>query len=559
MKKTPKKSRYQIRQAILNPADAMGMKTGGKRGYLRASAIVTLLAVTGWAGAGEADCDLFGQKKERVRVKIIQHKTAYGTDDLKFGFNVELGQTAGANGDYYSDGFVRLVTMLMPGALRYPGGTTANYFNWNSEKLDERLVVSYANRHINALLKRLEKENAGKVPAADLQSFSRLITNYNIAPFVVLNVFDAEEDIFRAIEKVKSKIKTRVYWELGNEVAYSFYRKRAKPQGGRAWGEEAYLKKIIGISKYIKEKYPQDKIGVVASEMAEWRNPAARSIEAVELRRKEWDRVVGSAGSYYDAVIVHPYIFATDAVIRDINVKCLHDVDLDDRSKYRLWIVSNISNIPSLYLKRLGKRYPGKEVWITEFGVMDPGGNEIRLKLEKHTGFRVLSSTANHVSWLAEYPKVSALLTHGLFTGYDWTHVAFPDYSYTANGIAYKFIQEYLSAVDQISQVSLDGYEMTTGVDAFTGMPVKTIYSIAGYDSRSRTRSLLVVNIANRQVELQLPWRAAWLMTKSFTLDERIKPGEVKGLKSFNRVEIEQNHIMLQPRSINVIKSRYIH
>ncbi|MCF6355772.1 MAG: hypothetical protein L3J26_11840 [Candidatus Polarisedimenticolaceae bacterium] len=537
----------------------MSARKYGYDKYLKVVGAILLFVLFGAIQAGEvtdAVCGVFDQKPGlKIELEITQHEEAYKTNELNFGFNAGLGQTAGANGDYYSNNFVRLVSTQMPNTLRYPGGTVANYFNWTSEQLSEQHVVLYANKHINSLLKRLKKENNGMVPTANLASFSNLVTHQNIKPFIVLNVFESNDNIIKAISKVKREIKIPVYWELGNEIAYRSYQKNIKLQNGMVWGEEAYLKKVIEISKYIKNKYPLDKIGVVASEMAEWRNPKSKSTWIVESRRESWDKIISSASHYYDAVIVHPYIFAGDNFISDIDVQCLNNTRLGRGEKYKLWIMSNVSNLPSLYLKRLNKRYPGKKIWITEFGVMDPGGKNINLKLQKHTGFRVLSSAANYISWLSEYPKVTTLLTHGLFVGYDWTHTLFPDYSFTANGIAFKFIREYLSNIDEISPVSLNGYQATRGVDSFADMSMQTIYSIAGHDKKSGVQSFLIVNVANYELNLKLPWRANSVVTKSFEWSERIKPGDYTDLTVFNKYKVDQSDIMLPPRSINLVKS----
>ncbi len=503
-------------------------------------------------------CDIFDEKLDaKLKVKISLSKELFKTNKLNFGFNIELGQIAGANGNYSSKMISQLVTKINPNALRYPGGTTANYFDWANEKLNEKYVLKYANQHINTLLKRLKKKNDGKVPSASLESYSTLVSRHNIQPFVVLNVFEPNKAVMKAIDKVKAAINKPIHWELGNEVAYRAYQKRIKLQSGLPWGKEVYLKKIIAISKYIKAKYPSDKIGVVASEMAELRNPKTTSTWRVESRRKVWDEVIASANHYFDAVIVHPYIFAGDNFISNVEIQCLNNSP-EQKIKYRSWIMSNIANLPSLYLRRLGDRYPGKEIWMTEFGIMDPGGIEIDLKLQKQTGFRVLSSAANYVSWLSKYPNVTSLLTHGMFVGYDWTHAVFPDFSYTANGIAFKYIREYLDGIDMVAPVSFIGHQEIRGVDSFEDMTMQTIYSIAGYDKKTDTQSLLIINVANHEVDLMLPWRAYSMASKSFGWEEGIKPGDYTDLNGFDRKIIKQDKINIMPRSIVIVKSRHV-
>lgn len=503
-------------------------------------------------------CDLFDQQQDSViELEINYSNKTYNTKELNFGFNIELAQSVMANGDYNAKNLIRLISNLAPNALRYPGGTVANYFDWANEKLSEEQVVQFANKHINSLLKRLKRENDGKVPTANLASFSTLVANQNIKPFVVLNVFDPDEKIFDAINKVKSKIKNSVYWELGNEVAYKSYQKKGRLHDGELWGKEAYLNKIIAISTYINSKYPLDKIGVVVSEMAEWRNLKSKSTWKVELRRKSWDKVINSVNHLFDAVIVHPYVFAGKQFVSNVEIQCSKKNLFSYELKYRTWIVSNISNLPSLYLERLNERYPGKSIWITEFGVMDSGGKNISSKLQKQTGFRVLSTAANYISWLSKYPKISTFLTHGLFDGYDWAHVVFPDYSYTANGIAFKFVQEFLDDIDELTPVLLSGHQAPQGVDGFSDMVMQSIYSLAGHNSQTGVRSIIIVNVGNHKVNLKLPWHGSVIKSGVFRWDKKIKPGDYVDLSGFNTHKIDMDEVVVLPMSINLLESSH--
>ncbi len=504
-------------------------------------------------------CDLFDQQQDSViKLEITYSNKTYNTKELNFGFNIELAQSVMANGDYSAKNFIRLTSNLAPNALRYPGGTVANYFDWANEKLSEKQVVQFANKHINSLRKRLKRENNGRIPTADLASFSTLVSNQNIKPFVVLNVFDPDEKIFNAIDKVKSKIKKPVYWELGNEVAYKSYQKKGHQYDGEAWGKEAYRNKIIAISTYINSKYPLDKIGVVASEMAEWRNLKSKSTWRVELHRKSWDKVINSVNHLFDAVIVHPYVFAGEQFVSNVEVQCSKKNLPSYELKYRTWIVSNISSLPSLYLKRLSERYTGKNIWITEFGVMDSGGKNIDSKLQKQTGFRVLSTAANYISWLSKYPKISTFLTHGLFDGYDWAHVVFPDYSYTANGIAFKFVQEFLDDIDELTPALLSGHQAPQGVDSFNDMVMQSIYLIAGHNSQTGVRNIIIVNTGNHKANLKLPWHGGAIKSSVFRWDKKIKPGDYADLSGVNTHKIDLDEVVIPPMSINLLKSSHV-
>lgn len=500
----------------------------------------------------ELTCSAFDNHQNTIRhLKIIKSEKYYDIKDLNFGFNLELAQTS--KGNYNSQEMINLARKLRPNALRYPGGTPANYFNWQTKKLDEQQVKKQANKHINALLKRLKNHNNGKVPSADLKSFAVLSNNFAIKPFIVLNMFEPDKQIIGAIDTVKKQFTGTVFWELGNEVSNEAYQKIITLENNEPWSADIYARKIKAISRYIKSKFPSDQIGVVASEMAKWRNPNARSTWRTEWKRETWDETIVESMNDVDAVIVHPYIYASDKFIDDIDLSCKSRDGSLHNKKHRAWIMSNASNLPALYTDRLSKRFPGKKIWLTEFGVLDQHGTTTETRLQRQTGFRALSITANYLSWMQKYPVINTWLTHGMFIGYDWAHIVYPDLSYTATGIAYSFIRTFIGDTDEIASVALEQQPALSGIDSYEDMHITPIVALAGLNKSTGEHSIILANVTDHNLVLELPWRAKSIISKDFKWEEIVKPGKYKSMSDFSIQQVNRNVINILPGSINLI------
>lgn len=518
---------------------------------------VFLLVITP-VGTASALCEYYySEDDSEIKIAVNEAMDSYSNQSLTLGFNVELAQIRSSVGDYNNKILNDLVSKLEPRGLRYPGGTPANYFDWKAETLNEKQVRQQANKHINKLLDKLKDANKGKLPVVGLRSFSQLTAAHDIKPFFVLNVFQSNKEIVYAINKVRSAIKGRVFWELGNEVSNELYKKKIILPEGSEWSTEAYVNRIKFIGQYIKSKYPDDKIGVVVSEMAAVRNPNSVSTWRTEMKRKSWDAQLNQAAAYFDAVIVHPYVFANKKIIDkiDIEVSCKGKEAHSNKIKYWAWVMSNISNLSQLYIQRLNKRFPQKSVWLTEFGVIDQNLPSQHLNLQKQTGFRALSSAANYLSWLKFYPQVNVLLNHGMFVGYGWAHIVYPDLSYSANGIAYSFVKEFLHGLDEIANVPFTQNTYVAGIDSFEDYHIDPVFMLSGINQKTAEKRLLLVNVSNHAISLTLPWQAKSMLSKSFSWDEVVEPATYKSIKDYDHVQLQATEVKLPPRSISILAS----
>jgi hypothetical protein len=131
---------------------------------------------------------------------------------LQHGFNLELMLPKAFQGfDYSHPGFAKGTEPLQPGVLRFPGGTTANFYDWRTDSYtDASMDQGWAGKHVEMF--RQTKKTLGRT------AFIRYCKTHGIQPLWVLNVHRetaAEMPAWlAAIEKEGGKIE-RV--ELANE------------------------------------------------------------------------------------------------------------------------------------------------------------------------------------------------------------------------------------------------------------------------------------------------------------------------------------------------------
>jgi len=201
------------------------------------------------------------------------------------GFNTPMGGP-GVNGDYTSPKLLAGAERLPVGALRYPGGTVGNYFNWYSQTLDARQVERVRHPRMKAALKKDLDRNAGGLTRVDLESFFAACRSIDARPFIVVNLLTSGvNSSIESIDSAKSIYRKPIFWELGNELSYTEYAKQYNVPGG--WSADIYTKKANEIVAHIRKRYPEDRIGIVASEMV-WGRALIpnRKINSIEKTRR---------------------------------------------------------------------------------------------------------------------------------------------------------------------------------------------------------------------------------------------------------------------------------
>lgn len=192
---------------------------------------------------------------------------------------------------------------LSPILLRFPGGTTANFYHFYGRgygyKAEDVALVKGTNAYQNIMKgykyqqKLLQK---GKLKENYAKSFADLALSLNAKVNLVANLFTSDEQ--EILDMIAFFMKHKVIVEgveLGNEYYFKAYQKVFPDVG-------TYLKKAKSLAVQIKKRYPQLKIGIVAASSPE--------LKAVVGPRKDffngWNQALAKEG-FYDAVITHLY------------------------------------------------------------------------------------------------------------------------------------------------------------------------------------------------------------------------------------------------------------
>jgi hypothetical protein len=173
---------------------------------------------------------------------------------------------------------------LTPGAIRVFGGTTANYWNWETGKFFDRPGVPNGFRR-----------TARHMKAVHLADWARLVSEANATPVFDLNMVTSTLSSQLAMLHAAQSLGMPINWvELGNEV---FLREppleRAFPTG------QAYGKEATRWIQAIRAEFPAAQIAAVGR--------AAKP--ANDSRRAHWNRRVLKTLRGEDALTFHTYWF----------------------------------------------------------------------------------------------------------------------------------------------------------------------------------------------------------------------------------------------------------
>jgi hypothetical protein len=234
------------------------------------------------------------------------------------------------------------VAPLPPGVLRFPAGTHAMYFDWETGK--------YSGDKINA-----KRELSGY----GIDKFFSLASRYNADVSYIVNIYrDSPEKTGRLAKRIKeSGYKVR-YWELGNEN----YAPRYAVKFPNA---EAYLLVARAHADEILKVFPDAEFGVTA-------DPRNRYLSL-------WNAALAGQG-FFKNIIIHKYL-GPEKAKREALTKSGKQPDPD--GTYSSFLKdSDPSSEPNFIC-----RFDGKRFWTTEYGLL-------------YIGFDIQNSMA-HAIWMA--------------------------------------------------------------------------------------------------------------------------------------------------------------
>lgn len=460
-----------------------------------------------------------------------------------FGFNTPFAMAKYTGGRYTHHVFSELARNFSCGAIRFPGGTVANFFDWKKGRMSTEFVRKVGKDEMRSFVSRDLKRNRGKLTQLDVHDFLRSAKQIGARPFVVLNVLMYSTAELKAIvDDVKNIYSGPIYWELGNEVSQEEYTDDYPVPGG--WNATEYVSRVQGVIDHINERYPEDEVGVVVSQMVEGRHPRAAILRHVENRRKRWDSTVATLREY-DAVIIHPYILSFSG-----NNAISESAMYEPSPKWR-WVFSSVQNVPKRFMVRLENRFGNKKVWLTETGLIDKGVSAMPGPKAQPI-YRALFQVANFIAWSRFFPQVDVYLSHGLFKGNGQHAVVYPDGSLTANGVGLLAIAWLMSDVDSLYPADVSGQMPYSGVGEYTGIGVYPLMALASRSS-SGERRLLIVNVGGKNEMVRLPWVGARHASVAWKKNQMIRPGDFRKEDMLGWRNLGGREVTIPPYSITMI------
>lgn len=468
------------------------------------------------------------------------------------GFNMNIIPVRSSPGDFGSPAMLDMVGRVPLQAARYPGGTIANFFDWKRHQYDVSAVKKHGQKKLLGSLKWQRKINGGDLIAGNFDSFMALTIEQNLRRFVVLNLYtrDAQRN-FDVMKDIKAKYPMKFYWELGNELSHSGYQRRYKGPG--PWSPAVYSERAKAIVEQARKAFPQDRFGVPVEELLDQR----RILPLADKHRKltgKWDEQIRQE-SFYDAVIVHPYVlyFGEKRWQKHFKTERADYVPSDAAQRTIRWIFANAQELPGHYVETLAEKFPGKRVWITEMGLITRKKADIDPKLEKSI-VRSLFLTTYLINWLRYYPDVEVYLYHLLNSGRGTSSAFYPDGSLNANSIAYAFVKLAFEDAVGIGRIDVDNAPTFPGSGRYADTAVRTVNAV--YVRSSKQDRILLTNTGRDSVRVSLPFDRATVTVWSSSPADTIEPGKIRSIDQIVDVQQVDDHWKLPPYSIAVIAQR---
>lgn len=422
------------------------------------------------------------------------------------GFNSPMGALGEPKGTYRSDSMERALQEFTIQALRFPGGTVANYFDWKSGTFVAGALEKSGKQSLLDMQAERQQDGGAGPAIVDFESFYAFTKQHRLRRFVVLNLLSNDiEEVLKTIDRIKKNQPGVYFWELGNELSQPEYRKR--PWSTDAWNARVYAGLASRVARHVAAHYPEDRVGIVTAQVVEGRVPGVRNLEKIESGLREWDRSVAGVPDV-DAVIVHPYVLSEKKFIhRVLDTAADTDVlpglqDRVDDVRWR-WIFACAQEVPGIYLDRVRHRFPAKSVWITESGLSEDRDKD-RYQAQQSMR-RVLFNLSYFASWMRRYPEWDTLLFHGLFSGKGHMAAYGPGLGRNANFLSYAYLARLLNDAAQVGYLDIKGGPTYKGTGEYASTDIRALNGLFVRSASGKQRVLLL-NTGPWESEVRLPF-----------------------------------------------------
>ena len=395
---------------------------------LIAGAIVSHILFYAIAQAGTNDLDIVVNAKKKVQL----NKNVFGVH----------GEMLWSPVRYEDELLATLFNDIGFTGVRFPGGTTSNYYMWESGSFGCAKDVPADSRSV-LRVKAFNNGLKNKKRSYSTDNFLSFLENSKTEFSLVLNVFcDTHESNLRWLKRLKNDGINVSTIELGNELYYKEYRWVFQNPGD-------YLKTANKLTMEIKKIFPNAKVGFIGSSSA---FRAKHYPDIKRLNKSEHYKYglsldkLSSQSKLSDAIVVHLYstpgLSKFEKFVGAVDSEKIYTNALSHFDSRRNEIVDHFSSIN-----------PDKELWVTEWGVLFYGDT---LSYEKKFQSSIYNALflMNGLLTFALTDEVNRAYYHNL------PHFL-PDKNGKAKAsvslLAMKVLKESLSTSDMVSFLKIKG------------------------------------------------------------------------------------------------------
>jgi hypothetical protein len=290
---------------------------------------------------------------------------------------------------------VKLIKDIHPNILRFPGGTSANFYHFNGPgyglKISDAETVAGFNAYKNtksSAQKELEDVERGKLSQNYAQDMVNLCRSTGSALVLVTNHFTGSDEENLAMVEFFSKSGTPIAGvELGNE----YYLKTYSDKFPRV---QDYIKAVKPIALKLKKRYPEIPLAVVAAPNDEMKSMNTKRAEETAA----WNLTLAKE-DFYDGYVVHNY-----ARSKNCDQMAMLPQRADCYITHNLELVQ--STLPS-GIEAYDEIFSPRKMWLTEWNVKE---------VFEGLGNTMLQAfyMAEHLMMLTDQDKVHLATYHNL-------------------------------------------------------------------------------------------------------------------------------------------------
>lgn len=496
--------------------------------YLLASSIFTILLDIG--------CQSLQQQKSAVKVDLEIETSSHSFSKDILGVNSLLTQDLLT---YRHPDLARKYQESGSQVVRFPGGTPANFYNFETGFLDED---PRSPKHMSMMKWMNDIMRNRQSDGYRTEDFVQFLKKTGSETNLVLNILTQDAEYTRRwLQLFKTQEQSVKYVEMGNEVYFGMYKNQLSDV-------DEYIHRAKEHAAAVRAVSPETKIGVVIPSQCFFLPNYLDNFQSGNRyipRIDQWyDRMAEE--DFYDAIIIHFYP----------KMGVARDLPLEEFPAYPTLYrncITHVNNKMPQSMEFFRKQFGDKEFWVTEWHV---GGfsKKMRKVRLRHSYLGALYSTSFFLE-LFQYPEIKLSGHHSLpklvtlppnedFIKSEQTHTQ--ELRKTANFSSLTYYKPAVEECHTYANVTVKGTLSYPGIDK---LPGEVADLRAGYFSHEKGGYLYLINRFDRPYEIEsIQWPGSQSM-KVLELTQMLAPEEGLDEESIQVKEIafDANKTMLIP------------